>query len=77
MLSVVGAMAQKKNGTVTGSVADATSGEVVIGASVALYSLPDTVLAVGVATSYDGSFTLSAKPAKYLLRFSYVGYETK
>ena len=77
MLSVVGAMAQKKNGTITGSVADATSGEVVIGASVALYSLPDTVLAVGVATSYDGSFTLSAKPAKYLLRFSYVGYETK
>ena len=77
MLLAVGAVAQRKNGTVTGTVTDASSGEVVIGASIALYSLPDTVLVVGVGRSYDGTFTLSAKPAKYLLRLSYVGYESK
>lgn len=76
-LLAVGAVAQKKNGTVTGTVTDASSGEVVIGASIALYSLPDTVLVVGVGSSHDGTFTLSAKPAKYMLRLSYVGYESK
>ena len=76
-LLAVGAVAQRKNGTVTGTVTDASSGEVVIGASIALYSLPDTVLVVGVGSSHDGTFTLSAKPAKYMLRLSYVGYESK
>ena len=77
MLLVMGSMAQKKNGTITGTVTDASNGEAVTGASVALYSLPDTVLAAGVATAHDGTFTLNAKPAKYLMRLSYVGYETK
>ncbi len=76
LLSVMGAMAQK-NGTVTGTVADVSSNEAVPGASVTLYSLPDSVLSAGVATAYDGTFTLKAKPAKYLLRISFVGYETK
>ena len=36
VLLAVGAVAQRKNGTVTGTVTDASSGEVVIGASIAL-----------------------------------------
>ena len=77
LLIAVGATAQKKDGGVTGVVSDAVSNEVVPGASVTLYSLPDSVLAVGVGTAFDGSFTLKAKPANYLLRVSFVGYVTK
>ena len=77
LLWVIGAAAQKNNGSVTGVVTDTTTGEAVPGASVTLYSLPDSVLSVGVATAYDGTFTLKAKPAKYLMRISFVGYETK
>ncbi len=71
------AVAQRGNGTLTGMVTDAAGNEAVPGASVTLYSLPDSVLSVGVATAYDGTFTLKAKPAKYLMRISFVGYETK
>ncbi|MBO7290905.1 MAG: TonB-dependent receptor [Bacteroidaceae bacterium] len=76
VLAVAGAFAQK-NGTVTGFVTDASSGDALPTASVALYSLPDTVLVVGVGAGTDGSFTLKAQPAKYLLRVSFVGCITK
>ena len=71
------AVAQRGNGTLTGMVTDAAGNEAVPGASVTLFSVPDSVLSVGVATAYDGTFTLKAKPAKYLMRISFVGYETK
>ena len=73
---VAGAFAQK-NGTLSGAVTDAVSGEAVPAASVALYSLPDSLLAAGMATDNEGAFSLSAKPAKYFLRLSCVGYVTK
>lgn len=76
VLAVAGAFAQK-NGTVTGFVTDASSGDALPTASVALYSLPDTALVVGVGAGTDGSFTLKAQPAKYLLRVSFVGCITK
>ena len=56
LLFTVGTAAQKKDGTVTGVVSDAVRNEAVPGASVTLYSLPDSVLAVGVGTAFDGSF---------------------
>ena len=76
-LSVAGTFAQKKNGTVAGTVTDASNGEALPTVSVALYSLPDTVLAVGMGTDNEGAFSLNAKPANYFLRLSYVGYMTK
>lgn len=66
--------AQKKNGTVTGTVVDKESGEPLQNATLQLYSLPDSVFKVGVASDYDGKFSLSASAAEYYLKVSFVGY---
>ena len=71
------AVAQNKQGTVTGKVVDVTSEEGMIAASVQLYSLPDTVFKIGVATDLKGAFTLKATAGNYLVRVSYLGYVTK
>lgn len=66
--------AQKKNGTVTGTVVDKESGEPLQNATLQLYSLPDSVFKVGVASDYDGKFSLTASAAEYYLKVSFVGY---
>lgn len=71
------AVAQNKQGTVTGKVVDVTSEEGLIAASVQLYSLPDSVFKVGVATDLKGAFTLKATAGNYFVRVSYLGYVTK
>lgn len=71
------AVAQSKQGTVTGKVVDVASEEGMIAASVQLYSLPDTVFKIGVATDLKGAFTLKATAGNYLVRVSYLGYVTK
>ena len=76
MLMAVSATAQKQ-GVVTGKVVDATSQEGMIAASEQLYSLPDSVFKVGVASDTKGNFTLKAAPAIYFVRVSYLGYVTK
>ncbi len=62
------ALAQKI--TVSGTVSDPT-GEPLIGASVVVQG--ETM---GVATDFDGNYTISA-PSDGVLVFSYVGYDTK
>ena len=60
--------------TVTGSVFDKEDGSAVIQATVQLLSLPDSAMVVGNVTGTDGSFSLSTRPGKYVLKVSYVGY---
>ena len=67
------AVAQNKQGTVTGKVVDVTSEEGLIAASVQLYSLPDSVFKVGVATDLKGAFTLKATAGNYFVRVSDLG----
>ncbi|MDP4187079.1 MAG: TonB-dependent receptor [Bacteroidota bacterium] len=57
--------------TVSGYVKDAASGEVLIGASVYISGLK-----TGTATNSYGFYSLSLKPGKYNLIFSYIGYST-
>ena len=76
LLVAVAANAQKQ-GTVTGKVVEATNQESMIAASVQLYSLPDSVFKVGVATDTKGGFSLKAAPGNYFARVSYLGYVAK
>ena len=61
--------------TVTGRVVDG-DGRPLPYANVVAMSLPDSAFVAGVMTRDDGTFTLDAKGAGRLLRFSSVGYKT-
>ncbi len=64
--------------TLSGEVADSITGETLPGAAAALLSARDSSLVAGAAADGEGAFTLVApKPGKYLLRLSYMGYETR
>lgn len=62
------------NVTVRGSVVDKEDGSPVMQATVQLLNLPDSTMAVGNVTDNDGAFSISAKPGKYALKVSFVGY---
>jgi len=62
------------NVTVKGSVVDKEDGSPVMQATVQLLNLPDSTMAVGNVTDNDGAFSISAKPGKYALKVSFVGY---
>lgn len=70
------AMAQKI--TVSGSVQDATvANEPLPGASVVLLAAKDSAKAAGINADLDGKFELpSVKAGDYILRISYVGFQT-
>lgn len=48
-----------------------------IAASVQLLTLPDSTQSTGMATSSEGYYRLQAKPGKYVLKVSYLGYTTQ
>jgi len=62
----------------TGKVSDRETGKPVEGAAVQIYSEKDTTkLVKGAASDKDGNFILvDFKPGKYLLRISFIGYNT-
>ena len=60
--------------TVSGSVFDKEDGSAILQATVQLLSLPDSTMATGNVTNNSGHFSLSARPGKYVLKISYVGY---
>lgn len=69
--------AQTKNITVSGNVVDADTKESVLQATVQLLSLPDSTYIAGAATVTQGRFTLPKVSAgKYVLRVTYIGYQT-
>jgi outer membrane cobalamin receptor len=57
--------------TISGYLKDAGSGEVLIGATV---SVKETT--TGVSANQYGFFSLSLKPAKYIIEFRYLGYQS-
>lgn len=62
--------------TISGSVIDKEDNSPVVQATVQLLSLPDSTMAVGNVTNNNGRFSLSARPGKYVLKVSFVGYLT-
>ncbi|MDR2907108.1 MAG: TonB-dependent receptor family protein [Bacteroidales bacterium] len=66
-----------QNLSISGNLLDQTSKVPIEYASVALYRLPDTTLITGVITNSEGMFALTKIAAgNYLIRSSFVGYET-
>jgi hypothetical protein len=64
--------AQKRH-TVSGTVSDASTGEMLIGASITVSELPGT----GVTTNSYGYFSLTLPDGNYNFEFSYLSYNTK
>lgn len=74
----LGSVAQTKNITITGVVIEADTKEPAIQATVRLLSLPDSTFVTGAVTLNRGRFTLPKVAAgKYVLQFSYIGFQTK
>lgn len=66
--------AQNKRVSVAGTVLDKGDNSPVVQATVQLLSLPDSTMAVGDVTNVNGYFKVSARPGKYVLKVSFVGY---
>lgn len=62
--------------SVRGRVVDARSGENIEYANVALLRLTDSSLVNGTVSQSNGMFNLSVAKGKYLLRVTFIGYET-
>ena len=79
VLTLVGlsAMAQSKF-NVSGTILEDDTNEPVISATVRILSLPDSTMVGGAATGTDGSFAVkNVKKDKYVVKITYVGYQTK
>lgn len=61
---------------VKGSVYDKDDKSPVMQATVQLLSLPDSTMVTGNVTDEKGTFSLSAKTGKYVLKVSFIGYLT-
>ena len=74
---VYGQATKTSLGKINGKVIDASSGEAVEYATVALLKPTDSTLVNGTITGTNGNFTIENIPlGKYLLRISFMGYET-
>ena len=60
--------------TVNGTVLDKEDDSPIMQATVQLLSLPDSAMVVGNVTDNNGRFSVAARPGKYVLKVSYVGY---
>jgi outer membrane receptor protein involved in Fe transport len=68
---------QQAGGEIRGIVRDATSGQPLVGASIAVRSARDSALVTGAVTRADGSFRVEGlRPGAYYLRVSRLGYTT-
>ncbi|MBO7272351.1 MAG: carboxypeptidase-like regulatory domain-containing protein, partial [Bacteroidaceae bacterium] len=65
--------AQKKNGTLSGTVVEGNEAKPLQSAMLQLFTLPDTVFKAGVASDSEGKVSITAPADKYLLRISFVG----
>lgn len=67
---------QLKAQSIRGKVVEKESKEALKGASVALFSLPDSTLVTGTTTKEEGIFTIkNLKTGNYYLQVSFVGFE--
>ncbi len=62
--------------TVSGTVLDGADKSPVIQAGVQILSVKDSSVVAGNVTGFDGKFMVSARPGRYILRVSYIGYKS-
>ena len=76
LLSMVAlsAFSQKQTAEVTGRILESDTQLPAIAASVQLLNLPDSTQSTGMASNSQGLFRLQAKPGKYVLKVTYIGY---
>ncbi len=76
-LGAVSAFAQSAGGrvAVSGTVVDGADKSPIIQAGVQILSVKDSSAVAGNVTDIDGNFRVSARPGKYLLKISYIGYK--
>ncbi len=74
----ISAFAQSGGGrvTVSGTVVDGTDKSPVIQAGVQVLSVKDSSVVAANVTDVDGKFRVAARPGKYLLKISYIGYRS-
>ena len=74
----ISAFAQSGGGkvTVSGTVVDGTDQSPVIQAGVQVLSVKDSSVVAANVTDVDGKFRVAARPGKYLLKISYIGYRS-
>lgn len=65
------ATAQETNATISGTLSDGTSGEELIGATIAIIELNE-----GTTTNVYGFYSLTVPKGEYTVEMSYIGYET-
>lgn len=70
------AMAAVLDNKIIGHIIDASSGAPLAYASIALFSIPDSLPVTGVLADEKGAFVLNAKPGNYFARIEYLGYLT-
>ena len=63
-----------KHVSLSGKVLDGEDKSPISQATIQLLNLPDSTMAVGNVTNNNGYFTINAKPGKYVLKVSFVGY---
>ena len=73
-LSTAISFAQNQRVSVSGTVLDNEDSSPVVQATVQLLSLPDSAMVVGDVTNTKGYFKVSARPGKYALKVSFIGY---
>ena len=76
MLLFLPAMVVAQQGTVKGRVVDARTGENIEYATVALLKVSDSTLVNGTVSESNGSFVLTAPYGRYVLRITFIGYDT-
>jgi hypothetical protein len=69
--------AQSGHISVSGTVIDGDDKSPVAQAAVQLLSLPDSTMTTGQTTNNKGYFILQGKPGKYVLKISFLGYQTQ
>ena len=71
------AFSQSKAVDIMGRIMEGDTNQPAIAASVQLLSSPDSTQSTGMACSSEGYYRLQAKPGKYVLKVSYLGYITQ
>ena len=63
-------------GKITGRVYDKNTGASIEYATIAVLNAKDSALVTGTVTEGNGTFTVKAAYGRYLVRVSFMGYET-
>ena len=72
----LGVCVQAQQGGIRGRVTDARTGEAIEYATVALLKASDSTMANGTVSEAGGSFAVTAPYGRYVLRVSFIGYDT-